>query len=203
MANIDLNLVPPTQKSVADRIQLAILHKLADPTLKVSELCYRFNVPESTVYHRLAGRRSKDNYSESQQRLTRIEEECLVAWLDKLLDWGWPAEISQLQAMANHLLHCKNDQRPLHEQWYIDFLERHPQFQTKWSRAYDQRRHDAKNPDIWQHWFRLYQDTIQKYSIFIDSRYNMDEKGFAMGITAAHKIVTRKKDYYKCKGLCR
>jgi hypothetical protein len=64
----------------------------------------------------------------------------------------------------------------------------------KWPRAYDQARSDASDLEIFKYWFELYKFTVDKYGIAEPDRYNMDEKGFAMGIIGSKKIIVRRSD---------
>ena len=48
---------------------------------------------------------------------------------------------------------------------------------------------------IIQQWFNLVQETIIQYGIASEDIYNFDETGFAMGLTATARVITRA-EYY-------
>ena len=108
----------PTILPKETRFELAIKAKLDKPDLTLKELGYIYDVPYSTLKHRWNGRRSQKTYGESKQRLTPLEEANIMRWLDQLLDWGWPASISQLMKMATHICQHRNDWKPLHSARY-------------------------------------------------------------------------------------
>src|SRR4051812_30831366 len=130
-------MAAPTILAIETRFELAIKAHHDNPDLPVKQLAYTYSLPYSTLKHRLNGRRSKKAYAESIQRLTPIEEASILRWLDQLIDWGWPASIPQLQKMATYICLRQGDYKPLHDDWCGDFLNRHPTFKAKWSRALD------------------------------------------------------------------
>lgn len=188
-------MATPPVLSKEIRLELAIKAKSDNSDLPLSQLAYTYDVPCSTLKHRWNGRRSQKAYGESKQRLTTLEERNIMRWLDQLIDWGWPASIAQLMKMATHICQRRNDWKPLHDRWYSDFLTRYPEFKTKWSRALDQSRKDASDLETIQHWFEIYTATCEKYGIAMSDRWNMDEKGFALGVIDSKKIVVRANDY--------
>ena len=126
---------------------------------------------------------------ELQQRLTVQEEAALVSTLKLMASWGWPARIQYLESMAKDLLTAKGNNKPLGRHWYSYFLARHPDVKLQWSRGMDQKRKDAADYAATQRWFTLYTDTCARYSIPPEDQYNMDEKGFAMGIADSYKVI--------------
>jgi hypothetical protein len=81
------------------------------------------------------------------------------------------------------------------EKWVYNYIQRRPELKSRFSRRYDYQRALQEDPKISQEWFDLVQITIQQYGILTDDIYNFDETGFAMGLCATHKVVTRS-EYY-------
>jgi hypothetical protein len=81
------------------------------------------------------------------------------------------------------------------EKWAYNFIQRHPELKSRFSRRYDYQRALQEDPKIIQEWFNLVQTTIQQYGILADDIYNFDETGFAMGLCAHQKVITRA-EYY-------
>ena len=48
------------------------------------------------------------------------------------------------------------------------------------------------NPKILKEWFELYMTTRAKYGVADEDIYNMDEKGFAMGIADSSKVIVKR-----------
>jgi hypothetical protein len=61
---------------------------------------------------------------------------------------------------------------------------------AKYNRKYDKQRALCEDPIQINAWFRLVEETIQKYGIVPEDIYNFDETGFAMGIAATSRVVT-------------
>ena len=66
---------------------------------------------------------------------------------------------------------------------------------SRFSRRYDYQRAKCEDPKIISEWFSLVQKTILSYGIDPDDIYNFDETGFAMGLIATAKVITRKEFY--------
>ena len=49
----------------------------------------------------------------------------------------------------------------------------------------------CEDPKTIKEWFDLVQITIMQYGIAYEDIYNFDETGYAMGLTATAKVVTR------------
>lgn len=75
--------------------------------------------------------------------------------------------------------------------WVRNFVKRHPILYSRFSRGYDYQRAAYENPEIIQKWFNLVRNIISKYGITNNDIFNFDETGFAMGLTATAKVITR------------
>ena len=173
------------------RMELAIAELKRNPAISQRQLAKEYNVPRSTLQARIHGRKSAKTYHEESQRLSVIEERALIGWIEQMTEWGWPPRIQHLESMAKNLLNAKGDSEPLGHCWYQNFLKRHPDFKCKHSRNLDQVRKDAGNVDIIKDWYQLYSTTRTKYGIADGDVYNMDEKGFAMGIADSSKVLVK------------
>ena len=175
----------------ATRLQLAIEELAKNPGISQREIARLYGVPQSTLQARLKGRRAAKHYHQAAQRLSVHEEQALIDWIERMTSWGWPPRIQHLEGMARSLLNAKGDKNPLGRHWYQKFLKRHPDFKIKYSRNLDQSRKDAGSPEILRDWFELYTTTLVKYGISDEDTYNMDEKGFAMGIADSSKVIIK------------
>ena len=95
------------------QIQHAITYKDANPTLSVTKIAYIFNIPQSTLQHRINGREPPRRQYEEAQRLTPAEEASLLRAVQLMTIWGWPMRIRFLTSMATQLLIAKGDMEPL------------------------------------------------------------------------------------------
>ena len=81
------------------------------------------------------------------------------------------------------------------EKWVYNFVKRHPELSTQFSRCYNYEHVKCKDPKIIREWFNLVQKTILQYGIDPDNIYNFNETGFVMGLTVTTKVITRA-EYY-------
>jgi hypothetical protein len=63
-----------------------------------------YDVPESTIRDRRAGRLPRAEMRPSQQKLTEIEEEVIVTYVLDLAARGYPPILNQVRDMADRLL---------------------------------------------------------------------------------------------------
>ena len=101
--------------------------------------------------------------------------------------------------MANLLLaeRGSNPVQTVGEKWVYNFIDRHTELNTAWSRHYDYRRAKCEDPGAIKAWFDQVQITIMQHGIVPEDIYNFDETGYAMGLTATAKVVTRAEIYGK------
>jgi len=82
----------------------------------------------------------------------------------------------------------------------VNYVKRHPELATRFSRRYNYERAKCEDPIIIHELFDCVQCTILQYGIDPDDIYNFDETGFAMGLIATTKLVTRA-EYYGRRSL--
>ncbi|EKV06856.1 hypothetical protein PDIG_76290 [Penicillium digitatum PHI26] len=104
--------------------------------------------------------------------------------------------------MANVLLSHRgiNPSSTVGKNWVTNYIKRHPNLSSRFSRRYNYERAKCEDPKIIGEWFTLVQKTILQYGIDNDDIYNFDETGFAMGLTATAKVITRS-EYYGRRSL--
>ncbi|KAG9190745.1 hypothetical protein G6011_08833 [Alternaria panax] len=79
------------------------------------------------------------------------------------------------------------------ESWITRFLHRHnDKLATKWSAGIDRERHHADSKHKYELYYRLLHSKMREYDIEPQNTYNMDEKGFFIGITTRTKRVFSK-----------
>ena len=179
------------------RVLLAIEAIQTKQITSIREAARRFDVPLTTLQRRLAGHTNRSETRANGHKLSQIEEESLIRWVVSMDTRGAPPRQSHVRDMANLLLteQGSTPHQTVGSKWVYNFIQRTPELKTRLSRRYDYQR--AQNEDInqIQGWFTLVSNTIAKYGIHSDDIYNFDETGFAMGMIAATRVVTRS-DYY-------
>jgi hypothetical protein len=95
-----------------------------------------------------------------------------------------------VRVMANLLL-ATTSTDTVGKNWVTNYIRRTPALQTRFSRRYDYSRALQEDPRIIREWFKRVEDIITEYGILSEDIYNFDETGFAMGLVASAKVVTR------------
>ena len=80
-----------------------------------------------------------------------------------------------------------------------NYINRHDKIKTRFSRRYDYRRAQNKDPKTIRQWFDSVQKTIIQYSIHPDDIYNFNKTRFAIGVISTTRVVTRLEYYSRAK----
>ena len=109
---------------------------------------------------------------------------------------------SIVREMANVLLE-KRGITPVSsvgEKWVYNFVKRRPLLSSRFSKRYNYERTKCEDPEVIKGWFDLVQKTILQFGIYPDDVYNFNKTGFAIGLTATARVVTRS-EYYGRRAL--
>ena len=90
-----------------------------------------WGVPFSTLQNRNQGSENHTFAAESQQRLSKIQEEHLSTWVLAQEALSVPLTYSQIRQFASRLLVIKRDYKELGKRWMEGFLRRNPILRTK------------------------------------------------------------------------
>jgi hypothetical protein len=179
------------------RILLAIQAIKNQDISNVTRAAYTFNVPRSTLRRRLQGVQNRVESRANSHKLTEIEEESLEKWILSMDSRGAAPRPSTVREMADLLLETRGSTPPpsVGQNWVTNFVKRHPNLSSRFSRRYNYERARCEDPKVICEWFSLVQKTIVQYGINPDDIYNFDETGFAMGLIATAKVITRREFY--------
>ncbi len=173
------------------RLLLAVQAYQKGHFLNIHEAALTYNVPYSTLRHRIAGRVSRVDIRANNFKLTSTEEEALIEWITSMDDRGFPPRISAVQNAARLLLQERvGPSASIGVNWPSRFIHRYPTLRSRFNRTYDYQRAQCEDPVLIENWFRLVRNIINKYGIPIEDIYNFDETGFAMGIASTSRVVT-------------
>jgi hypothetical protein len=179
------------------RILLAIQAIKKQEISSISLAARTFEVPRSTLRDRLSGHAERSTIRANSHKLTEIEEESLQKWILSMDSRGAAPRPSTVREMADLLLAAHGSTPPpsVGNHWVTNFVKRHSILSSRFSKGYNYARAKCEDPQIISEWFSLVQKTIISYGIDPDDIYNFDETGFAMGLIATAKVITRK-EYY-------
>jgi hypothetical protein len=175
------------------RILLAISALKKQEISNIREAARVYNIPRSTLQDRLRGKTFRNEARANSHKLTQSEEESLVRWILSMDQRGAAPRPSHVREMANILL-AKRGTTPIQavgEKWVYNFIKRRDELKTRFSRRYNHQRAKCEDPKVITEWFNRVQVTRMQYGIADEDIYNFDETGFAMGLVATAKVVTR------------
>lgn len=169
----------PLEYNKPSYVQFARLYDLVPST-------FRRRVQEETQSHAVA-----HTY---QMRFHPGEEEAIAFWIDLLIRWGWPPAIWRVRDMAQSVLNQRSSTDHIGANWVYKFLERFPDLHTRFSTPIEHERLAALDASRIQNWFALYEEIVAKYNIHKRNQYNMDEKGWPMGVPQKEKVFCNRNE---------
>ena len=189
----------PRQKSTAELIEQEgrILIALSDLSnkkiLSVRAAAALYQIPRSTLRDRLNGSKHRPEARANGLQLTAAEEESLVQWALSLDRRGACPRPCHIRVMADILLAKRGFSTPQHVgvNWASKFINRRSEIKSCFSRKYSYQRAKCEDPKIIKEWFNWVQVVVMQNGIAFEDIYNFDETGYAMGLVATAKVVTR------------
>ena len=131
--------------------------------------------------------------NENQQKLSNQQELDLVKYIEELSARHLPPTRHMIQNFASSVA-----SQPCSDSWVKRFLHRHRDRLTlQWTTGMDSNRHNAESQCKYQLYFEVLQQKITQYDIAPENTYNMDEKGFAIGVLGRTKRVFSRRQYEK------
>ena len=176
-------------KSDENQIVLAIQAIKDDPMLSLRGAARIYSVDFSTLAHRQRGRTCRRDTIPNSRKLTDLEEFTIIQYVLDLDSRSFPPRLGGVEDMAHRLL-TDRDAPPVGPRWASNFVKRHKEISTRFTRRYDYQRAQCEDPDMINAWFQLVQGTIAKYGIEDSDIYNFDETGFMMGMISTTMVVT-------------
>jgi hypothetical protein len=153
-----------------------------------------YGVERSTLGRRIRGRtRPIEAKATSQQKLNPRQEMELVEYIGDLTKRGLPPTREMIQNFASEVA-----QERLSESWVTRFIKRnHDSLIIKWSSGMDANRHSADSYSKYKLYFDLLHDKITQYDVQPYNIYNIDEKGFMIGVLGRSKRVFSRHEWEK------
>ena len=152
-----------------------------------NQVAKEFGVVRSTLIRRHKGQTQP--YAISHAILHPQQEMELVQYIQGLTERRTPPTRAMIRNFATTIA-----KRSVSESWVTQFLNRHTNHLTShWQTGMDRQRHQADSEDKYTKYFTLIHQKIEEYRIKPEDIYNMDEKGFLIGITGRSKRVFSKR----------
>ena len=171
------------------KINLACQAIQNTPKLSIRAAAKIYMVPHSTLSARVKGIAARRDTMSPCRKLTNLEESTIVEYVLDLDSRSFPPRLSGVQDMANRLL-ADRDAPPVGPRWASNFVKRHEELTTRFTRRYDYKRALCEDPKLIRPWFELVRNTVAKYGILEEDFHNFDETGFMMGMISTTMVVT-------------
>ncbi|KAF2843923.1 hypothetical protein T440DRAFT_503166, partial [Plenodomus tracheiphilus IPT5] len=142
-----------------------------------TEVAKKFNVVRSTLTRRHQGQTSPENVKHSnQQKLNPQQELELVRYIENLTRRGLPPTREMIRNFSSEVAH---------------------QELSESTTGMDRTRHLADSKSKYELYFELLHQKMAEYSLEPQHTYNMDEKGFLIGLTGRSKRIFSKRQWVR------
>jgi hypothetical protein len=158
----------------------------------LKDYALHFGVCRSTLGRRLKRQTaSAEAKATSQLKLHPHHETALVQYIEDLTKRGLAPTRTMIRTFASEIAPT-----PVSESWVTRFLERNSdQLTSQWTTGIDAQRHKADSKLKYQLYFDLLHDKMKEHDVQPQHTYNIDEKGFMIGITGRSKRVFSKRQW--------
>ena len=131
--------------------------------------------------------------NDNQRKLSQQQELDLVKYIEELSTRRLAPTRHMIQNFASSVA-----LQPCSDSWVTRFQHRyHDRLTSQWTTGMDSNRHNAESGDKYKLYSELLQQKITQYELEPEHTYNMDEKGFAIGVLGRTKRVFSRRQYEK------
>ena len=151
-----------------------------------TKIAAKYNVDRSTLSRRHQGSQAPQQARTLQKLVLNPQQELeLVRYINKLTKQGLPPTREMIRNFSSEVAH-----QQLSESWVTRFINRHEiHLISKWTSAMDRTRHLADSESKYRLYFELLHRKITQYHLEARDIYNMDEKGFLIGLIGRGKRI--------------
>ena len=160
------------------------MNKDGKPEMSLREASTAFGIPFSTLRGWLHGAQPHFVAHRAQQVLTPMDEKAVIRWIKALEGCGFPPKVVHVRQAAELII-----KKEVGDHWITRFLNRHPEVAAKFTSPMERARIEAASPYIIRDHFMKLGRAIKSKNIQAAETYNMDEKGFLMGLAQASKVI--------------
>ncbi|KAF7572881.1 hypothetical protein PtrM4_077860 [Pyrenophora tritici-repentis] len=138
--------------------------------------------------------RESPNYTQGyveQRHLNAAQELQLIQYIDGLSKRGLPPTREMIRNFASNIA-----RKYVGKCWADRFIEQHKlDLLSRWTSGKDSNRHKADSSAKYRLYVDLLQQKIEQYNVEPRHTYNMDEKGFLIGVLSKMKRVFSRRRY--------
>jgi hypothetical protein len=154
--------------------------------LVYAQIAKKYGVEPTTLRRRHQGlTTSRAAYHENRQALHPQQEIELIQHIDRTSKQGLPPSRDMVRRLASWLA-----QKELGYHWVDRFVQRYPDLlKRKLVTTIDRNRHRADSKLKYKLYFGLLRDKLDQHRVEPRHIYNMDEKGFMIGVQSRSKRI--------------
>ena len=181
-----------------DAIDKALEHlKLSDPK-NISASAKLFGVDRSTLSRHYNDKSNPASMKhQNQQFLTPEQERQLVIYINTLTERGLLPTPAMVRNFAQNIAG-----KPPGKGWSHRFCIRNQdEIQCRYLKNIDLNRKKADNVESYKQYYDLLVEKMQQYRISPENQYNMDEKGFMLGVCGKQHRIFNKDSFEKGRTL--
>jgi hypothetical protein len=162
--------------------------------INYTKLATKHGVDRSTLSrHHRGVQSSHQNQYENQRILNNQQSKELIKWINQLTERGLPPSHSMLRNFAKEITGNKPGKC-----WPNRFLKKHNnELISRYTTGIDSSRKRADSAYKYALYFELMARKIEEYGIEPRDMYNMDEKGFLIGVLSKAKRIFSRRQYEK------
>jgi hypothetical protein len=164
--------------------------------LVYSKIADRFGCSRVTLARRHQGLQApRSDAAHNRQALHPQQEIELLRYIERLTSQGLPPTRTTIRRLASEIA-----QKELGVRWVDRYIQRHQiDLVSRWATGKDRLRHQADSQLKYSLYFELLRNKLGQYDIEPRNMYNMDEKGFLLGILTRSKRVFSRRLYEEGK----
>ena len=185
----------PTNRRREEALSEAFAYLNEHPDASYRSVAHQFSLNKTTLinHYEKQTRASRDAH-QNQQKFTPEEEERIVRWVIELDDMGMPPRGHLVRKLMLGILqgrgHDANNQSPQLGKRFLDrFRKRHAVLSSRFAQAVNRERALAGDPTVLNHFFNRLIEIRSLYHILPENIWNMDEKGFLLGVSSQEKVL--------------
>jgi hypothetical protein len=174
---------------VIDKVIEDLESQESGPQYPYQKYATKWGVDRSTLSRRHRGvSRSMTAGHDTLKNLNTIQQQELVQHIRRLTEQGLPPTREMIRNFGSAIAI-----KPVSKSWVTRFInENHVHLISRWSTDMDHTRHRADSGLKYKQYFDALFDRINYYKILPSNTYNMDEKGFMIGVINKGKRVFEK-----------
>ena len=142
---------PKIMDSISNESQLllAIEALKKNPKLSIRAAAKIYSVSRNTLQRRRNSIQSRRDTIPNLRKLTDLEESTIIQYILDLDSRSFPPRLCGVQNLANRLL-VDRDAAPVGPRWASNFVKRHKELCTRFTRRYDYKRALCEDPKLIQ-----------------------------------------------------